>query len=189
MKGNNKNLHEKNVVIEKAGNNWSAYVNDLPGCVATGRTESEAYDNIRKAIEMHLKGLTEDKEWQLAKFISKYKAAFPERPVPNKEVVERWLDEMVQNTGHITYPMAGEKWNQVEWRAQYRFGKTIQSFDVDIAGYSACAATDCKKKLNCKRGLLYLYMVENDIIGHTVLRLNGQDNCERYIPHSNGEVR
>nr|WP_143122495.1 hypothetical protein [Sporomusa acidovorans] len=49
----------------------------------------------------------EDKEWQLAKFISKYKAAFPERPVPNRKTVERWIGEMVQNTGNIIYPMVG----------------------------------------------------------------------------------
>jgi predicted RNase H-like HicB family nuclease len=48
------------VVIEKAGNNWSAYVPDLPGCIATGRTKLQAYSNIRGAIKMHIDGLRED---------------------------------------------------------------------------------------------------------------------------------
>jgi predicted RNase H-like HicB family nuclease len=48
------------VVIERAGNNYSAYVPDLPGCVATGRTVEEAEAEIREAIEFHLEGLRED---------------------------------------------------------------------------------------------------------------------------------
>ena len=45
------------VVIEKAENNYSAYVPDLPGCVATGATVSEAEAQIREAIEFHLEGM------------------------------------------------------------------------------------------------------------------------------------
>ncbi len=48
------------VVIEKAANNYSAYVPDLPGCVATGATVAEAEVQIREAIEFHLEGLRED---------------------------------------------------------------------------------------------------------------------------------
>jgi predicted RNase H-like HicB family nuclease len=40
--------------------NYSAYVPDLPGCVATGATVEEAERLIRKAIELHLEGLRED---------------------------------------------------------------------------------------------------------------------------------
>ena len=45
------------VVIEKATSNYSAYVPDLPGCVATGTTVEEAEREIRAAIEFHLEGL------------------------------------------------------------------------------------------------------------------------------------
>jgi len=45
------------VVIEKASSNYSAYVPDLPGCVATGATVDEAEREIRAAIEFHLEGL------------------------------------------------------------------------------------------------------------------------------------
>lgn len=48
------------VVIEKAENNYSAYVPDLPGCVATGTTIGETEKEIREAIEFHLAGLRED---------------------------------------------------------------------------------------------------------------------------------
>ncbi len=48
------------VVIERAGNNYSAYVPDLPGCVAAGRTVEETEVEIREAIEFHLAGLRED---------------------------------------------------------------------------------------------------------------------------------
>jgi len=48
------------VVIEKAGGNYSAYVPDLPGCVATGATVSAREDDIREAIRFHIEGLKED---------------------------------------------------------------------------------------------------------------------------------
>jgi predicted RNase H-like HicB family nuclease len=48
------------VVIEKADGNFSAYVPDLPGCVATGSTLEETEAAIREAIEFHLEGLRAD---------------------------------------------------------------------------------------------------------------------------------
>lgn len=48
------------IVIEKADANFSAYVPDLPGCIATGDTPEEAAREIRLAIEFHLAGLKED---------------------------------------------------------------------------------------------------------------------------------
>lgn len=50
------------IVIERAAGNYSAYVPDLPGCVATGKTEEEAESQIREAIAFHLDGLREDGE-------------------------------------------------------------------------------------------------------------------------------
>jgi predicted RNase H-like HicB family nuclease len=49
------------VVIEKAEGNYSSYSPDLPGCVATGKTREQAAANMHKAIEMHIRGLREDK--------------------------------------------------------------------------------------------------------------------------------
>jgi predicted RNase H-like HicB family nuclease len=48
------------VVIEDAGPNFSAYVLDVPGCVATGATLAEAEAAIREAIAFHLEGLRQD---------------------------------------------------------------------------------------------------------------------------------
>jgi predicted RNase H-like HicB family nuclease len=48
------------IVIENAGSNFSAYVPDLPGCIATGATVEEVEREIREAIEFHIEGLRED---------------------------------------------------------------------------------------------------------------------------------
>ena len=48
------------IVVEDAGPNWSAYVPDLPGCVATGDTAESVGQLIREAIEVHLEGMAED---------------------------------------------------------------------------------------------------------------------------------
>ena len=48
------------IVIEHAGNNYSAYAPDLPGCVATGASIPEVEDKMREAVEFHLSGLRED---------------------------------------------------------------------------------------------------------------------------------
>ena len=45
------------VVFEKAPHSYAAYVPDLPGCVATGKTREEVERNIREAIAFHLEGL------------------------------------------------------------------------------------------------------------------------------------
>ena len=45
------------IVIEAAGTNFSAYVPDLPGCIATGATVNEVETEIRSAIEFHLEGM------------------------------------------------------------------------------------------------------------------------------------
>ena len=48
------------IVIERAANNYSAYVPDLPGCVATGSTLPEVEAEMTEAIRLHLEGLIED---------------------------------------------------------------------------------------------------------------------------------
>ena len=48
------------IVIEKAGGNYSAYVPDLPGCVATGATVAEVEAEIGEAIRFHIDGLKAD---------------------------------------------------------------------------------------------------------------------------------
>ncbi|GAB1390668.1 MAG: hypothetical protein AMXMBFR78_16420 [Rubrivivax sp.] len=48
------------IVIERAEDNYSAYVPDLPGCVATGATVAEVEDQMREAIAFHVEGMRED---------------------------------------------------------------------------------------------------------------------------------
>jgi predicted RNase H-like HicB family nuclease len=44
------------VIYESAANNYAAYVPDLPGCVATGRTRAEVKLEIQAAIRMQIEG-------------------------------------------------------------------------------------------------------------------------------------
>jgi predicted RNase H-like HicB family nuclease len=53
-------MHRFLIVIEKAGKNYSAYSPDLPGCIATGKTQEETEERMHEAIEMHIRGLLED---------------------------------------------------------------------------------------------------------------------------------
>ncbi len=55
-------MRRYSVVFERAGRTFSAYVPDLPGCVATGRTRPEVERRIREAIEIHLIGLRSTKQ-------------------------------------------------------------------------------------------------------------------------------
>jgi len=48
------------VVIEKANGNYSAYVPDLPGCVATAATVAAVENEIRNASRFHIEGLKAD---------------------------------------------------------------------------------------------------------------------------------
>ncbi len=49
------------IIIEKANQNYSAYAPDLAGCVATGKTRKQVIRNMHGAIEMHIRGMMEDK--------------------------------------------------------------------------------------------------------------------------------
>jgi predicted RNase H-like HicB family nuclease len=48
------------IVIEKAEANYSAYVPDLPGCIATGATVGAVENEICEAIRFHIEGLKVD---------------------------------------------------------------------------------------------------------------------------------
>ena len=45
------------VVVEEGPTSFRAYVPDLPGCVAAGKTNAEALALIREAIELHISDL------------------------------------------------------------------------------------------------------------------------------------
>lgn len=50
------------IVIEKARGNYSAFSPDLPGCAATGKSRAEVERSMKKAIEMHVRGLRRDNQ-------------------------------------------------------------------------------------------------------------------------------
>lgn len=49
------------VVYEKTRSGYSAYVPDLPGVIATGKTKALVEKNIFGAIQFHIEGLREEK--------------------------------------------------------------------------------------------------------------------------------
>jgi predicted RNase H-like HicB family nuclease len=49
--------HTYAVVIEPAGTGFSAYVPDLPGCVAAASSREAVLVEIRAAIQFHLEGM------------------------------------------------------------------------------------------------------------------------------------
>ena len=50
------------VVFEETGNGWSAYVPDLPGCVAAAPTREDTERLIREVINLHISSLEADNE-------------------------------------------------------------------------------------------------------------------------------
>jgi predicted RNase H-like HicB family nuclease len=50
------------VIIEGSGTSFSAYVPDLPGCVAAGRSIDEVEALIKEAISLHVQSLREHGE-------------------------------------------------------------------------------------------------------------------------------
>jgi predicted RNase H-like HicB family nuclease len=48
------------VIYEKTATGYSAYVPDLPGCVAAAKSLEDAQSLMRSAVEMHLAGMRED---------------------------------------------------------------------------------------------------------------------------------
>ncbi len=50
------------VVVEKGPSDYGAYVPDLPGCVAAGKTQEEVLRLIKEAIELHIESLEENGE-------------------------------------------------------------------------------------------------------------------------------
>lgn len=48
------------MIIERGEKNYSAYLPDLPGCIATGKTVEEVKERMSKAVDLHLRGMRED---------------------------------------------------------------------------------------------------------------------------------
>ncbi len=48
------------IIVEKAGNNYSAFCPDLPGCIATGETVDETVEMMKEAIKLHIEELKKE---------------------------------------------------------------------------------------------------------------------------------
>ncbi len=48
------------MIIEEGERNFSAYLPDLPGCIATGKTIEEVKQRMTEAVALHLRGMRED---------------------------------------------------------------------------------------------------------------------------------
>ena len=48
------------MIIEPGERNYSAYLPDLPGCIATGKSMEEVRERMREAVDLHLEGMRED---------------------------------------------------------------------------------------------------------------------------------
>ena len=55
-------MREYAVVYEQGPTSWGAYVPDLPGCFAVGKTKEQVEERIKSAIEFHIRGLLADGE-------------------------------------------------------------------------------------------------------------------------------
>ena len=48
------------MIIEEGERSYSAYLPDLPGCIATGKTVEEVKQRMNEAVALHLRGMRED---------------------------------------------------------------------------------------------------------------------------------
>lgn len=58
-KGSGRGMKRYTIIIEKASNNYSAYVPNLPGCITTGDTVDEVVANMQEAIAVHLEAMVD----------------------------------------------------------------------------------------------------------------------------------
>lgn len=60
----------------------------------------------------------ESREWKIDKYSSKCKAINPNN-VPTYEEVGKIIDDFDNRNRHVTYPLAGMLWNELEWRREW----------------------------------------------------------------------
>jgi len=64
----------------------------------------------------------DDREYMIDKYLSKFTAAYPNKPQPNRDEVAIYVDKRIRLNKQITYPLVGLVWDQFEWEKQ-REGK------------------------------------------------------------------
>ena len=96
----------------------------------------------------------ESREWKINKYISKCRAINPDK-VPTYEEAGKIIDNFINNNRHVTYPLAGMRWSQVDWH------KAALSFDsIDFTkGITICATKECPRKEECYRYSIFQFGV------------------------------
>ena len=69
-------MKKVSVTVEHSGKNFSAYIEDLPGCTTTGRTVKELETNMREAIAGHIEVSREFGDKVPAVFLGKFELVF-----------------------------------------------------------------------------------------------------------------
>ena len=64
------------VTVEVTANNYSAYIDCLPGCVSTGKTFEELKRNMNEAVEFHLETSREFGDEISVLFLGDYELVF-----------------------------------------------------------------------------------------------------------------
>lgn len=130
----------------------------------------------------------EPRDWKIEKYLSKFKAAHPNEKQPTYSEVAFLIDKWDAIGRHITYPLAGPDWNQVEWQKEYDRKQEFKELAEKVINHQAygdenfmaCGSGEkCPKSDNCKCWKLYQYMLENEIVGHTCT-LYKPENCEKF---------
>lgn len=133
----------------------------------------------------------ESRDWKINKYLSKYKAAYPNSKQLTYEEVGILIDKWEGEGRHITYPLAGPNWNQIEWQKEYDRKKDFEKLAEKILNHQVCgpenfmacvSGKECPRSDNCKCWKLYEYMVENNIIGHTCTLFN-PETCDNFRPY------
>jgi predicted RNase H-like HicB family nuclease len=58
--GKRKRMEKIQVIIERSATGFAAYIQVLPGCIATGESVDEVKNGISEALAFHLEGMKED---------------------------------------------------------------------------------------------------------------------------------
>lgn len=88
-------MEQVKVVLEKTNTGYSAYSDDVPGCIAVGDNLSDVKQQFYEAVEFHLEGLVEDGDIVPAKLQGEYELLFK---IDTKAFFE-WVSGIITQTG------------------------------------------------------------------------------------------
>ena len=67
-------------------------------------------------------------------------------------------------------------------RFNARIGARLTADETDIAEVSGCVKTECERRNECRRYLLYEYLLKENISGHTCIVPLNAEKCDSYLP-------